>query len=112
MYEYKAEIIDVYDGDTVTAKVDLGFHISFQNSFRLLGINAPEVRGDEKDNGIKSRDALRSLIMNRKVIIKTEKDKKEKYGRYLATILFDIGDKVISVNDWMVENGYAVYQNY
>ena len=26
MYQYKAKIIDVYDGDTVTAMVDLGFY--------------------------------------------------------------------------------------
>ena len=27
MYEYKAVIVSVYDGDTVTADIDLGFEV-------------------------------------------------------------------------------------
>lgn len=112
MYEYKANIIDVYDGDTVTAVVDLGFDIRFENNFRLNGINAPELRGSDKISGIASRDALRGLIMGKDVIIKTIKDRKEKYGRYLATIYVQSGETMINVNEWMVNNGFAEYKEY
>jgi micrococcal nuclease len=47
MYEYKA-VIKVYDGDTITAQVDLGFHFNFTNSFRLARIDCPEVRGESR----------------------------------------------------------------
>lgn len=109
LYEYRAEIVDVYDADTVTADVDLGFDIWIRNErFRLYNLNAPEVRGEEKAAGIRSRDALREKILGRSVIICSIKDRKGKYGRYLAEIYLD-GE---NINDWLIENGFAVYQEY
>jgi micrococcal nuclease len=58
MYTYRAKIISVYDGDTVTALVDLGFGITNKIKIRLKGINTPEVRGAERPEGIVSRDYL------------------------------------------------------
>ena len=76
-YTYNAVITDVYDGDTVTANVDLGFSTwKHGEKLRLHGINAPEMRGDEKPQGTLSRDWLRSAILNSGVIIQTIKDKK------------------------------------
>ena len=103
-YVYKAEIIEVYDGDTCTAIVDLGMNVSTNVKLRLNAINAPEVRGANKLGGIKSRDYLRSLILHRNVMIKTYKDKTEKYGRWLADIWVD--DTL--VNEEMVQSGHAV----
>ena len=45
-YIYKAMCVGVYDGDTVTLDIDLGFNHSMNNQkIRLFGINTPEVRG-------------------------------------------------------------------
>ena len=69
LYIYKAKIKSVYDGDTVRADISLGFGIYTNNQkIRLLNINAPEVRGDSKVEGKKSRDYLRSRILNKNVI--------------------------------------------
>lgn len=103
MYQYKAKIIDVYDGDTVTAMVDLGFYHYQQMKFRLYGINTPEIRGEEREQGMIVRDILRAMILDKEVTINSYKDKQEKYGRYLANILID----GLDVNLWLVENGYA-----
>lgn len=109
MYEYKATVINIYDGDTIRADIDLGFGVIIKNqALRLYGINAPEVTGEERESGLISRDKLRELLLNKEVIIKTYKDSKEKYGRYLATI--QLND--IIVNDWLVENKLAEYKNY
>ena len=78
MYQYKATIIDVYDGDTVTAKVDLGFLISQEMKLRLYGIDTPELRGSEREEGLKVRDILREMILDQEVIINTYKDKQGK----------------------------------
>ena len=49
MYEYKATVTKVYDGDTITVDFDLGFGILIRKQkIRLLGINTPEVRGPER----------------------------------------------------------------
>jgi micrococcal nuclease len=112
MYEYKASVIKVYDGDTITAQVDLGFHFNFTNSFRLARIDCPEVRGESREEGLKSRDRLRELIMGKDIIIKTIKDRTEKYGRYLAEVYINIDDIEVNINDLLVTEGLAIYKDY
>lgn len=103
-YVYKADIISVHDGDTCTAIVDLGMRVSVEITIRLYGINAPEVRGGHRLRGIESRDFLRSKVLMKSVIIKTYKDKTEKFGRWLAEIWLD----GVNINQEMVLNGQAV----
>lgn len=105
MYTYSALVTEVYDGDTITVDIDLGFGIKITDQkIRLFGINAPELKGKTKSEGIKSRDKLTELILNKQVKIETIKDKKEKYGRLLGKIWLD----QTLVNDVMITEGLAV----
>ena len=113
MYHYRAVVTSVYDGDTITVDVDLGFGIwRHGERIRLGRINTPEVRGAERPQGLISRDRLRQRIDGREVILETSKDKKGKYGRYLGEIwaLTDAG--YININDWLVDEGLAEYREY
>ena len=104
LYEYRAIVTKVYDGDTIWADVDLGFYVWKKDEhLRLLGINAPEVRGEERPQGLVARDALAGRIMGKEVIIRTEKDRRGKYGRFLAWVWLE-GE---NINRWMVEHGHA-----
>jgi len=104
MYEYRAYVRKVYDGDTITVDIDLGFDVVLRSQkIRLSGINTPEVRGAQREAGLKSRDALRDKISNRWVIVKTKQDKKGKYGRWLGEIWFDDA----CINDWLLSEGLA-----
>jgi len=104
VYEYRAFVRKVYDGDTVTVDIDLGFDVILKaQKIRLLRINAPEVRGEQRELGLKSRDALRQKICNKWIRLKTEKDKKGKFGRWLGEIWFN--DECI--NDWLLKEGLA-----
>ena len=104
MYEYRAYVRKVYDGDTITVDIDLGFGIVIQGQkIRLLKINTPEIRGAEREAGLRSRNALREKISGKWIIIKTEKDKKGKYGRWLGEIWLDD----VNINDWLLTEGYA-----
>ncbi len=104
MYEYRAFVRKVYDGDTVTVDIDLGFDVMLKSQkIRLLGINAPEVRGSQRPEGLKSRDALREKIGSKWVSIKTQKDKKGKFGRWLGEIWIDD----TCINDWLLKEGHA-----
>jgi micrococcal nuclease len=111
MYQYQAKITDVYDGDTVTADIDLGFGIVLHSQkLRLLGINAPELKGDSKPQGMTSRDWLIGKILGRDALICTHKDKHteidkhDSFGRWLAEIFIDGA----SLNQQLVELGLAV----
>lgn len=114
LYYYKAEVTKVYDGDTITVNIDLGLkaHL-FGEKIRLNRINTPEIRGAEREAGLVSRDFLRSLILGKKIVIETIKDRKGKYGRYLGEIwIEDDNGEQINVNDLLVEKGFAIYQEY
>ena len=86
-YYYIADIVKVYDGDTVTAVGNLGFKTSVRIKVRLVGIDTPEVRTkdlDEKEKGLVTRDWLRERILGKKVLLHTAKC--GKFGRWLGTI--------------------------
>ncbi|MCB0287156.1 MAG: nuclease, partial [Calditrichaeota bacterium] len=62
-YHYQAIVTSVYDGDTCTVDIDLGFSMWIKGEkLRLFRINAPEIRGAEREKGLVSRDFLRELI--------------------------------------------------
>lgn len=110
-YRYKAFITEVYDGDTCTADIDLGFGIWMKKQkLRLLGINTPELRGEEREIGLEARDYVRSLILNKEVIVESEKDKSGKYGRWLATIWLyndEEDGELVNLNEHLLEEGIA-----
>tara|TARA_R100000458_G_C8200955_1_gene191524 strand:+ start:350 stop:694 length:345 start_codon:yes stop_codon:yes gene_type:complete len=110
MYEYNANIIRVYDGDTVWADLDLGFGIWMRNqAIRLRGINTPELRGETKEAGIAARDRLKDLLTRsgNKCVIKTVKDDQTgKYGRILGELL--VAGEEISLNQMLIDEGFAV----
>jgi len=108
MYEYKAKVIKVYDGDTITVLADLGFKVTIKQTIRLYGLNTPEIRGEERPDGLISRDRLRERILDMDVVIKTMKDKKGKYGRYIAEIYLE--DE--NINEWLITEGLAKRREY
>ena len=114
LYNYRALVTSVYDGDTCTVDIDLGLRTWIHGEkIRLARINAPEVRGEEREQGLKSRDFLRQLIEGKEIILQTLKDKKGKYGRYLAELWLEKGEaNWINVNDLLVAEGYAEYKDY
>lgn len=66
--------------------LDLGLDVHRYERLRLLGIDAPEVNAKGTE-GEEARDWLRKyLLPGDTVIVRTVKDRKEKYGRYLASI--------------------------
>ncbi len=114
LYFYRALVTEAYDGDTITVNIDLGLktHI-VDEKIRLHRIDAPEVRGASRPAGLAARDFLRSIILNKQIVIETIKDRKGKYGRYLGEIwLPNENDEFQNINDLMVTEGHAVYKEY
>ena len=111
MYEYRVKkITGVVDGDTIDVDIDLGFNVSFSQRVRLAGIDTPESRTTDKKEkalGLEAKEYLKKQLKDAKsVVIRTEKmDSSEKYGRILGWLYVD--GNTISVNDTMIEDGYA-----
>jgi micrococcal nuclease len=100
MYTYKAKVVRVVDGDTVYLEVDLGFHIKVTESFRLLEINAPELRTAD---GPPAREHLSALLDSKELTISTQKA--DSFGRWLCEIVLPDGT---NVNQKMISDGFAV----
>lgn len=113
MYEYRARLIRVVDGDTMDVDIDLGFGIHFQERIRLAGINTPETYGVKKDSeeyqlGKQAALFVEDKLEGKEFIIRTEKDSKGKYGRYIAIIIVDD----VNLNDELVEQKLAEKVEY
>lgn len=114
MYNYTIkEITKIYDGDTITVIIDLGFSVTTKQILRLANINTPEIRGVERPEGLISRDYLRdrlnrAVASGQVITAVTIKDKTGKYGRYIAEIFVD----GVSINDELVTEGFAEYKEY
>lgn len=114
MYEYNSMLVRVIDGDTVALNVDLGFTVHVMVTFRLLGINAPEVRGVEYVAGEASKKHLIELLspggVARIIVVKSSKPlSTDKYGRWLGQLyVTDQSGTLIDVNMTMVTDGFAV----
>ena len=113
-YWYKATVVKVYDGDTITVDVDLGFDMCFHDvKIRLHGIDTPEIRGEERPEGLVARDRVRELIMSKEVQINTIRDRQGKYGRYLGIVFIPGEDgELININELLVKEGLAEEVDY
>lgn len=94
---YRAQLDRVIDGDTVVLVVDNGFHNREHHSFRLRGVDAPEIftkDAEEKRKGYLIKAVVEEWFLNVNgcsseewnLVIKTEKDKRT-FNRYIADIL-------------------------
>lgn len=107
MYEYNAKVLNVVDGDTLHMDVDLGCDVHTHLTVRLYGVDCPEKNTPE---GQAAKQYTKDWLMSHSdpkgyVILKTLKDRREKYGRYLGII--DHYQEQ-SLNDALIENGHAV----
>ena len=110
-YQYPALVVSVYDGDTITVNIDLGFGVELKKQkIRLYGINTPEVRGSSRDLGIISRDYVREKILNKNIMLQSIKDKKGKYGRWLGIVL--MGEENVNLNKELISKNLAIFADY
>lgn len=101
-YVYNARVVNVVDGDTVDASLDVGFHATILLRLRLADVNAPEVHGPAREAGLAAAVFARESLLGRDLLIQTRKS--DDFGRYLARIWLDGED----FNALMVSRGFAV----
>lgn len=141
-YSYRAVVTDIKDGDTIAVNIDLpsrfgkeappsldseglcdyGFGVwSIPNlsnlwltdvTIRLALLNAKEITGAEKKEGLEAKFYLYSLIFGEEIYLETQKYKRPRtkpqevrdpYGRYLGTVIL----KGVNINQRMLDEGFA-----
>ena len=118
MYEYRARLIKVVDGDTVDVDIDLGFGIWMKDErVRIMGIDTPESRTRDKVEKLfgKAASARVKELLEEDIILKTQiarngEDMKGKYGRILGDFIverYEDGRQEM-LTDILVAEGHAV----
>lgn len=87
----------IVDADTLDFNLDLGFHIFVKHRFRLAGINAPEIRGDERAYGLIAKNRVESLL-NECPISRIITFKADSFGRWLADVYLKQEDNTFESN--------------
>lgn len=110
MYNYNAKLLNIVDGDTVDMEVDLGFKMTTVQRFRLMGYNAPETRGPERDLGKAAKEHLQKLLpLGSEVAISTAKS--DSFGRYLCSIVITLSNMQVDLVEYLCRGGYGVQWN-
>ena len=95
--DFRAEVVKVHDGDTVTLSVDFR---DFDFPLRLLDIDAPELN----EGGEVSREWLKGQIEGDIIEVRIDKNNRVgKYGRLLGKII----SRGIDIGEMALAGGYA-----
>jgi micrococcal nuclease len=126
VYEYRAKLIKVVDGDTVDVDIDLGFGVWLKDErVRIMGIDTPESRTRdqvEKLFGLAAKKRVQELL-EKNVVLKTVaakdgEDMKGKFGRILGDFYIyhgqskdDIHEMHLSNRERLVAKGIVVLED-
>ncbi|MBL97902.1 MAG: nuclease [Legionellales bacterium] len=118
MYEYRATVLKVIDGDTVDVDIDLGFGIVLKDErVRIMGIDTPESRTRDKVEDLFGEAAKARVkeLMGESVVLKTQinkngEDMKGKFGRILGdfNVYHSVTDSWRMLTEILIEEGHAV----
>ena len=113
MYEYRATLRRIVDGDTVDVDIDCGFDIVLSNQrIRLYGIDTPESRTRDLEEKKFGKLAAKFLEDNLPTTftLRTRLDGKGKFGRILGELVtyYAEYDREVSLNDVMITKKLAV----
>ena len=116
VYEYRARLSRVVDGDTVDLEVDLGFHMKADLRFRVLDLDTPELRGGTDESKAKARlakERVQELLSSEMysvdwpLVIRTRKA--DSFGRWLAAIWIEPKEGVsINLAEKLILEGHGV----
>jgi micrococcal nuclease len=110
MYQYKAKVVKVIDGDTIDVDIDLGFSVILaKQRIRLYGIDTPESRTRNKEEKVRGLLSKEFVISKSPVgsYIRLVSHGKGKFGRILGE-LYELDNDLVSINQQMCDEAYAV----
>lgn len=112
-YCYRAQVVRIVDADTMVLDVDLGLETTRRLTVRLWGIDAVERRDDKSPEAVQfvAEWILKNADKGGWIEVRTIKDTREKYGRYLVSLMSSDPDGS-DLNYALVSKGYARYVNY
>jgi len=104
---FPAKVLRVVDGDTLELLIDCGFDIHSRQMVRLARVDTPEIRGEERNEGLKSMEFVEDFLHGvEQVLVTTQKDR-GKFGRYIGEIVVIKDGEMVNLSDRLLEEGLA-----
>lgn len=102
-------ILRVIDGDTVDCLVDHGFRQYSVQRIRLRDIDAPEIRGEERPEGIAAKEEVERLVWEAggyAFLLRIDHDHTT-FGRFVAVLVLNHPKGHLDVGLHLVRSGLA-----
>lgn len=101
-------VLSAYDGDTFKGNIDLGMDVMLTNqTFRVMCIDTPEVRGSTRTRGLEVRDQVREILGEK---VQIEVVGKGRYGRWLVWVWPEGWDTTLNAH--LYQRGDAQVEAY
>lgn len=110
LYHYRATLLKVVDGDTIKVRIDKGFGDHMVGTkkrpptLRFARINTPEIRGEERPQGLVSKARVEELFAEHGPDMMIRTIEEDNFGRWLAEIWLADGR---NLSDVLLEEGLA-----
>lgn len=97
LWQYRARITNVVDGDTFDVVFDPGFELTYEERVRLAGVDTREIHfvshdSEEYKRGIIHKEFVEEWVREHQngeewpFVAETDRDRRGKYGRYIADV--------------------------
>lgn len=106
LYTYEASLIRVVDADTIILDLDRGFKDHSIKTIRLSRVDAPEIRGEEKEQGKVAKQWVEETL-SKSDRLTIQSQKLDAFGRSIAELWYWEGDRWINLSDELLEKGLA-----
>lgn len=112
-YTYRAKLVKVVDADTIDVQIDVGFNCHIYKRLRLLGVDAWETRGEERERGLVAKAYTTAFLETEDTIyVQTIMDAQGKYGRVLAWVWKNTSNGPVCLNIKLLEEGHGQEIDY
>lgn len=115
MWNYKATVTRVIDGDTIECMVDLGFKNYSKQRIRLQDVDAPEIRTldtREKEHGLYVFRQLASHFAKVGMEIEIATDYQKTFDRYVAHVYDKDGNNISELVAGWIESFEGTNENH
>lgn len=109
LYQYDAELLRVIDGDTIDARISLGFDTYVHKRIRFFGIDTPESRTrdlEEKKRGLAAKERVKEILSENKGKFGLRSHEVGKFGRCLGEIFVETLE--VSLQEALIAEGHGV----
>lgn len=107
LYTYSAKLIRVIDGDSIIVEIDRGWKDYSIKTLRLARVNTPEIRGNDKEKGLKAKAWVEETLKKYPQIT-IESLKLDGFGRSIAELWYWEEEKWVNLNNKLLELELAI----